>query len=1109
MWSCDQSCCGSLGIHLVNSDYNLSVRIGFLGIDPETDAQNMTLYYSKDQLLSYKPKQLPQIPDKVFSQLGQLGIRKSYRGTRGGCSLQRNIKSVISNRPLTEFQHTGRGIQQSNLISIQSVADVRITSRNNTQTSSRSICKDNLSYIKCNPALKQGNSVNLCLFNAQSARNKTLDIVDYIIDKQIELCLITESWLRSDDSVVKGELTPDGYKLVCTQPRENRNGGGIAVIHHSNIQLKVLQSAHKNTFEFIEMLVSDGTNTLRIVVIYHPPYSDKNRSTTNAFLSEFSELLEILLPTPGRLLIAGDFNFHFENASNPDTIKLTDLLDSVGLEQRVTEPTHRCGHTLDLLITRSVDDTIFVTPPKADYTISDHITVLCKILLIKPPLVTKQISFRKIKNISINDFKQDILNSNLHSETPSTLTDLATEYNDILRTILDQHAPLITKCLPVRPLQSWYDTSITTEKQKRRSLERKWRTSQLDDDERVFKTQKNAVTKKIFDFKVDHYSSKVSENENNQKALFNITKRSLLHQSCETPLPPAGCLQTLANDFNNFYIDKIAKIRSSFGTDTESSTTSMETYTGSEFCSFTPLSQDNVRKLIMASPCKSCECDPIPTQLLKTCVDELLPFLTRMINLSLEEGTFPDSFKEATISPLLKKPGLDLVLSNYRPVSNLQFVSKLLERAAANQLVDYIETNNLHSPLQSAYKRFHSTETALVKVVNDILCSLDNGEVVILVLLDLSAAFDTVDHKILIKRMKDYFGVKENALKWFMSYLSNRTQKVSVKGHTSDPVKLESGVPQGSVLGPILWNIYTAPLSAIMKSHDIDFHLYADDNQLYLAFKPRVKGAQQLAVNTVQNTVSAIRSWMRRNNLKFNDDKTECLLIGRKSQLKHVTIETISIGDSEITPTESARNLGVIFDTGINMKKHISSVCSKAFLQLRNLYSIRRYLTPSATETLVHAFISSRLDYCNSLLLGLPDCDINKLQRVQNSAARLVTRTQKFNHITPVLVQLHWLPVRQRITFKVLLMAFKALNGLAPSYMCNMLEWYAPARSLRSSDSRLLVVPKSKLVSAGDRAFSVTAPKLWNKLPCDVRNLTNVDSFKTALKTYLFREAYY
>ena len=242
--------------------------------------------------------------------------------------------------------------------------------------------------------------------------------------------------------------------------------------------------------------------------------------------------------------------------------------------------------------------------------------------------------------------------------------------------------------------------------------------------------------------------------------------------------------------------------------------------------------------------------------------------------------------------------------------------------------------------------------------------------------------------------------------------------------------------------------------------------------------------------------------------LKLNNEKTEFMLFAKGTNTIDRASATIKIGDAEITPTSSVKNLGVIFDTSMAMEQQINSICRSGYAQLRNIGHIRRYLTNSATKSLVSGLVTSRMDYCNSLLYGLPNTLINKLQNIQNTAARVITRTSKYSHITPILYDLHWLPVHYRVQYKILLHTFKALHGKAPSYIMDMIQVYHPTRALRSQNSLSLVIPRTRTVKFGNRCFHHSAPSLWNALPSNIREAPSVESFKRYLKTHFFKAHY-
>lgn len=259
------------------------------------------------------------------------------------------------------------------------------------------------------------------------------------------------------------------------------------------------------------------------------------------------------------------------------------------------------------------------------------------------------------------------------------------------------------------------------------------------------------------------------------------------------------------------------------------------------------------------------------------CLDILLPHITTIINDSLSTGVFPLEYKSAIVRPLLKKNSLDPnCLKNYRPVSNLSFLSKLLEKIVLSQLLEHLNENNLLDPHQSAYRAGHCTETALLKVANDLLSALDKKHVSVLSLLDLSAAFDTIDHDILFSRLQTSFGISHSVLEWFISYLTDRTQKVCVNGLYSSTAPLTFGVPQGSVLGPVLFIMYTKPISAVIHEHSISHESFADDTQLNTSGS--VSDLPDI-IKSTQKCISDLKSWMIDNKLQLNDEKTEILLV--------------------------------------------------------------------------------------------------------------------------------------------------------------------------------------------------------------------------------------
>ena len=922
-------------------------------------------------------------------------------------------------------------------------------------------------------------------------------MADSILQNNTDIFIVTETWFAAGDDTVTARFCSSLHGFTIHQvPRIHRKGGGTAVIVKANLQVTLNKSSVFKTFEILDANVRSSSVMIRLIVIYRPP-----NSCISDFLTDFSKLMEGLIHANGHLIIVGDFNIHVDNPRDHDALKFVNILNSFGLEQHVNIPTHDKGHTLDLIITRASDASISTIT--SDWLLpSDHSSLHFDLMYSPPQQTSTARTSRKISSVNIEDVKDKL--SPLISLLPSddkSATYMADNYNTLLRSVIDDLAPLVTKYRPNKQRAPWYTFELLDERRKLRRLERQLKSTGLVVHKDIFKAARSAYVDKLRETQAAYHREKIQNAD--QKSLFTVIDDIIGNKRVVTSILPDIEHSKLPDVFAEFFQSKIEQIRRFLPSVAPSDVCNLD----HSFSSFTSVSIDFVSKLINTLPSKSCSVDPIPTVLLKSCCEQVVPAITQIINKSLLSGEFPQSCKTAIIRPLLKKSNLDSnVLRHYRPVSNLPFLSKLIERTVFNQLNAYLCHHNLFAKCQSAYRTGYSTETALLRVQNDILRSLDKRKDVILILLDLSAAFDTIDHNILLHRLYCRFGITGSVLNWFKSYLLGRTQSVCVGSVVSEARSLNCGVPQGSVLGPILFNLYTAPLEDILFKHKLDYMMYADDTQSYITCE-----ADRVPLTSIELCIDEIRRWMRDNMLSLNDGKTEVIHFSSKFRSEGpVPHRDVRIGDVCIHPSDTVRNLGVTMHSTGAMSAHVSNVCKSASHALWKIGKIRNLLDQRSTEKLIHAFITSRLDYCNSLLYNLPAFEIRKLQTIQNSAARLVTRTRKSDHITPVLRDLHWLPVQQRIEFKILCITFKVLCGLAPSYLDEVLTRRSAVRTLRSHSNGevMLHQPIGRTAYYGDRAFSICAPRLWNSLPSHLRSIQTLDSFKVRLKTHLFKSIY-
>ena len=298
-----------------------------------------------------------------------------------------------------------------------------------------------------------------------------------------------------------------------------------------------------------------------------------------------------------------------------------------------------------------------------------------------------------------------------------------------------------------------------------------------------------------------------------------------------------------------------------------------------------------------------------------------------------------------------------------------------------------------------------------------------------------------------------------------------------------------------------LFTLYIKPLASIISKFGFCYHFYADDEQFYVTFD----ADKTLDANVLTNCLKAVEQWLCCNKLKLNNSKTQCIVFGRTCKQSGSIANTFSTVDFPLTSSICVKNLGVPLDSNLSMEGQIKSIIKKCFFNIRDISKNRKYLDEDSCKMLVNNLIISHLDYSNALYRGLPDCLLNHLQRVQNTAARLVLCIRKSAHITPVLMKLHWLPVQHRVKFKILMQVFKILNGQSPSYLVDLISGRVPTRALRSRDTNLLAVPCSSS-KFGDRRFSVSGPRLWNDLPTYIKNAESLTQFKTLLKTYFFTQ---
>jgi hypothetical protein len=973
--------------------------------------------------------------------------------------------------------------------------------------------------------------------------NKICGVLEMIKDRSIDICCVTETWFKSKENARFAEIHDFGYDVISA-PRRGI-GGGVAFVFNP----KTVNPTRNNvkgfkSFEVVECVMKTTDNLVRLCVVYRSTQT-KNKlkyeeTKLVTFFDEFEEYLDSVMNKSGAPMICGDFNFHVEDKNNAYANRFISLCESKGFVQNVHSPTHVSGGTLDLVltldsVTTTVNDNCDSNLSSSGYspccvadslhigdltvdpntgTASDHFLVKFDL-----PITTKtdknnpkEKQFREFNKIDVEKFREDIFCSPINMGEYETVDQATRLFTDVVECLLDKHAPVVTKTF--KPGKSpWWDLNCQQAKCEMRRAQRKLNKDKTNTEARVLYKEK-CVDKAII---VDrarnmYYDKKFSLVEGDPKGTYNVINHLLDKEFGVNKLPNGTSDKEVAENLKSFFDDKVKtiykKIESESGINPiKLLPDAVPNKKGPQLTSFRETSEEELEDIIRQLPNKSSTLDAIPLWLFKECLPELMPIVHFIVNESLRTGTFPSTLKTAAVRPSLKKPTLDAdELKNYRPISNLTYLSKLLEKVVHRRLIEYLDNEDMFSSFQSGYRKFHSCETAITKISNDLLIMMDKKTNAVLLLLDLSAAFDTINHDLLISKLIKMYGISDVALSWLKSYLSDRTFKVVVNGVSSNYCELSIGVPQGSILGPLLFIMYTRDLEKVITMYGFSVHLYADDTQVYFVFDVHSENPD---LSAVKKCFIDIKIWMTKNFLKLNDDKTEFMDIGYYVS----PIKSLDLGEFSFEPVTKAKNLGFVFDHQLNMNDQINAVSQACYLNQRNLRRIGSRLSHDLKVQLVHSNILSIIDYCNAVYGGLTEKYMQKLQKIQNNAVRFIFNIngkKKKEHIMPYLKLLHFLPIRYRIKFKAALLVFKTLNNLAPTYLCDMVEVRdIRRRSVRlDEDYYILKTPRPPNFTRTYAAFSYFGPKTWNELPYKIRCITDLKCFKTELKTYYFNIAF-
>ena len=913
--------------------------------------------------------------------------------------------------------------------------------------------------------------------------------MEHILDRQSDIVFLNETWLQSEKNAITAEIKTYGYKLLhnVRKDREKERGRGVGIMVKSALNFKQLSVVHYTSFEHSIVKVPLATKeTLYLISLYR-----LQEISIATFMDELSELLDLYVITNDLCVIAGDFNIHMETET-ANAKQLKTMLELYGLHQHIKDPTHVKGHTLDLIITPTKDG--FLKDIEiAHLDLSDHFLIDFKLAAESNKRRQKVISYRSLKNVDVVKFGEDVKNK-LAAIKSQELGTKVQDYNSALSNLVNDYASLKTRTIKIVPEAPWFDADYANLRKSRRNAEKKYRRSGLESDRKLYITLRKQAIRASVDKKKSYVAEKLKQG-NSTRSLYSVVNQ-MIDRKKEVVLPTATSDKDLANRFQTFFKEKIEKIRATFTTQSDDDHINLNSDI-EKLLQFEPTNEEEVSKIIKSHGLKCSPEDPVPAALISPNLSIFIPFWVEIVNLSLLSGSM-DGLKTGVLDPLIKELNswTDTEnYKNYRPVTNLVLISKLVERVVQIRLEDHMIRNSLLTTKNYAYRKAHSTELLLLKVVNDLYSSFDMNMPSVVVLLDLSAAFDTVDHNKLLSILEKEIGIAGTALKWFESFLKGRSQKVKIGSTYSEEIELLYGLAQGSVLGPPLFKIYIRSLYRYVEPTSFRIEGFADDHQLIKQFLVCLQ--RKALGEDIVNCLNHISAWMNEFFLKLNPTKTKIMVIAPPSIQPEIIIRGVFLQKECIRFVQSAKNLGVALDDELSFTVHINNIVKSSFVFIKKLSQIKGYLSEEQLQQLVSSDVFMKLDYCNSLFYGINSALVKKMQHVQNCAARLVSKAKlPSGSLDKFMFDHHWLKMKYRPLYKILLIVHHCLQENAPT---EILELIKPGESQRTLHLR----ETSFNNKYGCRAFSHAGPKLWNLLPRAIRIEADTEQFKKRLKSFL------
>lgn len=928
------------------------------------------------------------------------------------------------------------------------------------------------------------NSLKVGHLNIRSLFTGFLEFKTIFQRYDFDVFFLTETWLSGDDGVDIFDIP--GYRMVHRDRLGSRGGGVAAYIRHNlSAELVTFDFNVTDYLEYLTLKLKLKNKYYVFCVFYRPP-----NTNFNAIKNDFDNIFSSIYPSVDEIICFGDFNINLLNLDNP----LTTLFENYNFIQIINEPTRISRAAVSLLDPIFVTNESMVTKSEVVSVdeVSDHCLVYCCLKIEKSHKDTRIITHRNYTNFNINLFLQDL--SLIQWDEifyENYIDNKITLFNNFLLSLFNKHAPL-KDVRVTKPRAPWITPNIKLYmKQRDRALQDFKKTRSVDNWEN-YKRLRNFTVSLIRREKRQCLNSACAQN-NPRKTWKSLRSFNLCSDKQSNNIP------TNLSDPN-----EISAYFGRFLQDVSECDTKLNFYESNYFLnnnaqfSFRVADISETHKIIQSIHTDALGADNVNIKMLKYCTPFIDKYITHIINCCIEANYFPDQWKVSIGKPLpkIKNPQS---FGDLRIISILPALSKIFEKILYKQLYHYCISNNIIPESQCGFRQYFSTSVALVGLTDDIIHAIDKKLHTALVLLDFSKAFDTINHALLLAKLK-YYGFSRQAINLVESYFFNRFQRIVCNNASSEQVQIYSGVPQGSILGPLFFIIYTADILSSLRHCKIQ--AYADDTQIYFHFK---HSDYEEASDLINEDLNILKQLSLQHNLKLNPLKSFLMIFGPKNNKQFLNDSlNVCLDGVRLPVVSSTKNLGIILDTELRFKEYVKSLIQKSYLSLKILYNDRHILNYSLRRMLCESLVLSNFNYCDFIYGPCLDLeDRNRIQKVQNTCTRLILDLRKYDHVSHLFEELNWLKMENRRAFHLGNFTMKILkNPILPSSIRDRFVFRVSvhSRDVRCVDS--LTVPRHR-TAMFQRSFTYNGIKFYNSLPNEFSSLEE-RKFRREYRAYLF-----